>query len=282
MKDILFKLLGDRYTILARRYRELQTYAYSALHPYHYDAFRYAGTFLEKKCTLYSSKELNRPINRIIYIFWTGNNQITPNRLAGIKSLEAVTGVEVKLITPNNLIEYIKSDDPLPEAYQYLSYVHRADYLRSYFMYYYGGGYSDIKQATSSWVNAFNRLDNSDAFAIGYPEVGFWGVANRGIVNKKLKNDLFYYWRILIGNGAYICRPYTPFVAEWYSETKRRVVLYTEKLRKNPAQDPFGRIGGYPIPWEKILGEVFHPVCLKYHDKILQDKALLPVFQNYR
>lgn len=282
MKKLLYRLFGKNYTLLAIHYRQAITYCYSIFHPYHYDAKRYVGTFLEQPRGFSYSDELEKQIDRVIYIFWTGDNEITPNRLEGIKSLEKVTGVTVKLITPKNLPDYIKEGDPLPEAYEYLSYVHRADYLRTYFMYHYGGGYADIKPATASWKDAFTRLEESSAYAIGYPEVGFWGVANRGVENMNLKNDLHYYWRYLIGNGAYICRPYTPFVTEWYEETKKRVIGYTEQLREHPAQDPFGKNPNYPIPWEGILGEVFHPLCLKYHDKLIKSKDLLPVFENYR
>ena len=62
--------------------------------------------------------------------------------------------MKVLLITPNNLNDYIVKDDPLPEAYNYLSLVHKADYLRTYFMYHYGGGYADIKRYQHSWKEA--------------------------------------------------------------------------------------------------------------------------------
>lgn len=282
MKHLLYSLFGKRYTWLAMQYRQVQTYCFSVLHPYHYDANRYKGTFLEYNASNRYSPKLVPHVDRVIYIFWTGDNEITPNRIDCIHSLEKVSGIEVKLITSNNLQEYIKEEDPLPEAYSYLSYVHRADYLRTYFMYHYGGGYADIKRTTASWRRAFSKLDSSDAYAIGYPEVGFKGAASQGIEHKLLKRDIENYWRYLIGNCAYICRPYTPFAAEWYSETKRRVINYTDELRKHPAKDPFGRTGDYPVPWLYILGEVFHPLCLKYHVKLLKDKALMPLFENYR
>lgn len=282
MKQQLYKLLGKRYTWLATHYRQAQTYCYSVLHPFHYNAERYVGTFLEKPCEFPYSDVLDKQIDRVIYIFWTGDNEITPNRLEGIKSLEKVSGVEVKLITQKNLPDYIKDDDPLPEAYQYLSFVHRADYLRTYFMYHHGGGYADIKPTKASWIGAFDKLEKSEKYAIGYPEVGFWGVANQNINNVSLKRDMHIYWRYLIGNCAYICRPYTPFTFEWYTETKQRVVSFSEQLKEHPAIDPFGRNVDYPIPWNFILGQVFHPLCLKYHDKLLKDKALLPSFGNYR
>ena len=190
IKEWLYQLLGHYYTWMAVRYRQIQTYSYSLFHPYHYDADRYGDSFLEEPCEFAYSNNLVKHIERVIYIFWTGDNEITPNRMEGIHSLEKVCGVKVQLITPKNLPDYIKQDDPLPEAYQYLSFVHRADYLRTYFMYHYGGGYADIKPTSASWIRAFNTLECSDMYAIGYPEIGFMGVANQNIKDSTLKRDL--------------------------------------------------------------------------------------------
>lgn len=282
MKGLIYKVLDKKYTWLAMNYRQAQTYMYSVIHPYHYDATHYANTFLEQPCEFPYSDELDKRVDRVIYIFWTGDNEITPNRLEGIKSLEKVCGVEVKLITPKNLPAFIKEDDPLPEAYQYLSYVHRADYLRSYFMYHYGGGYADIKTYYYSWAPAFERLEKSDAYVMGYPEVGFWGAASQDLRDENLKRDVFTYWRHLVGNGSYICRPHTRFTAEWHTEAKRRLINMTDELRNHPAQDPFGKNSDYPIRWSWLLGAIFHPLCLKYKDKLLKDKALMPSFKDYR
>lgn len=282
MKSLLYNLFGKHYTWLAMLYRQAQTYCYSVLHPYHYDAKRYEDTFLEESCEFEYSDELEKSVDRIIYIFWTGDNKITPNRLEGIKSLEKVSGVEVKLITPHNLPEYIKEDDPLPEAYQYLSLNHRSDYLRSYFMYHYGGGYADIKTYYKSWLPAFEKLEKSEAYVIGYPEVGFWGAANKCISNDNLKKDLLNHWRFLVGNGAFICRPHTKMAAEWHTAVRNRLIAYTESLREHSAQDIFGKNADYPLSWAGMQGEIFHPFCLKYHDLLLKDKALMPSFENYR
>lgn len=282
MKETLIKLLGKKYTWLAKHYRQFQTYTYSVFHPYHYDAERYAGSFLEAPCEFPYSDELNKQIDRVIYIFWTGDNEITPNRLEGIKSLEKVTGVAVKLITTKNLSEYIKEDDPLPDAYQYLSLNHRSDYLRSYFMYHYGGGYADIKTYYKSWLPAFDKLEHSDAYVMGYPEVGFWGAASHDIEDANLKQDVFTHWRYLVGNGAFICRPHTKMAAEWHTAVKNRLIEFTDQLHEHPALDIFGKNDDYPLPWGGMQGELFHPFCLKYNDKLLKDKALKPSFENYR
>ena len=283
MKKKLYKLLGERYTWLAMHYRQVQTYCYSMIHPYHYDAKRYEGTFLEELCEFKYSEELAKHVDRVIYIFWTGDNEITPNRVEGIKSLEKVSGVDVKLITPQNLSDYIKEDDPLPEAFQYLSLNHRSDYLRSYFMYHYGGGYADIKTYFHSWVKAFDKLDASkDAYVIGYPEIGFEGAANHGMKKDNLYFDLHNHWRYLIGNGAFICRPHTKMAAEWHTVVNNKLLSYTEKLKAHPAKDVFGKNKDYPLSWASMQGNIFHPFCLKYHDRLLKDKALMPSFKNYR
>lgn len=281
MKEFACKLFGNNYSWLAKEYNQVKTYSYSLICPYRYHPSRYADTFLANSV---SERLLSKePINRVIYIFWTGDNEITSNRLKGIESLEKVSGVKVQLITPKNLSNYIVEDDPLPEAFQYLSLVHKSDYLRSYFMHHYGGGYADIKTYFHSWVEAFDQLDASkSAYVLGYPEVGFWGAANYDIEEENLKNDLYLYWRYLVGNGAFICRPHTKFTEEWHHEVKRRLISKTETLRKYPATDYFGKEGNYPIPWSWLQGAVFHPLCLKYHQYLLKDKALMPSFKNYR
>lgn len=283
LKQLAYNLLGENYTRMAYTYRDWQTKRYAHRHPYHYDPKRYEGTFLTCDADYPYDDSQMGPLDRVIYIFWTGDNEITPNRLRGIQTLEKVSQVKVQLITPKNLPEYIVADDPLPKAYQYLSFVHRADFLRAYFMYHYGGGYADIKDYFHSWIPAFEKLDSSNnAYVLGYPEVGFEGAAFQEITNEELIKDIQNYWCLLIGNGAYICRPHSRFTAEWYSESRRRLISLSQALSKHPAQDPRGNNPDYPIRWSYMLGAIFHPLCLKYNDHLLKDKALMPSFENYR
>ena len=282
IKTIAYKLLGDYYTRLAFFRRNVVSRIYAATHPFHYRQGMYADCFLDKESIYPYNTDAVGKVDRVIYVFWTGDNEITPNRLKGIESLQRVSRVKVQLITPKNLPQYIKADDPLPKAYQFLSLNHRSDFLRGYFMYHYGGGYADIKTYYHSWVPAFDKLDSSDAYAFGYPEVGWVGVANGAVINENLKHDLAVYWSLLIGNGAFICRPHTRFTAEWYSTSRRRLEGHSEILREHPARDFFGTNDDYPLAWESMQGGIFHPFCLKYHDRLLKDKALMPSFQDYR
>ena len=95
-----------------------------------------------------------------VYCFWTGNNEMSETRKKCLNTIKN-TNLNVILITPDNLNEYI--NEPLHEGYKYLSEVHKADYLRTYFMHFYGGGYTDVKETTEDWLDSVEKLysDNS-------------------------------------------------------------------------------------------------------------------------
>lgn len=141
-------------------------------------------------------------------------------------------------------------------------------------MNFYGGGYSDIKETTSSWKESFNTLYNSDKWMIGYKEIN-GGVAYQPYVNE---------WKELIGNGAYICKPQTPLTKEWYAEMLELLDNKLERLTLNPATQPRDSSeasgGKYPIEWNEMLGRIFHKINYKYKDMVLNTLPL-PKFNNY-
>lgn len=247
---------------------------------YKYSKERYPNSFLTEYTSAIPDGSISKKIPRIIYVFWTGDNELTKNRRIALASIEESARVNIQLITKNNLHLFIKPDDPLPSCFQFLSAVHKADYLRTYFMYHYGGGYTDIKIHNNSWVPIFKRLENSNAYVCGYRELGGYAVAHPE--NEKIYNDLNLNWWRLLGNCAYICKPHTKFTEEWYRETQRRVMEKSGELEIHPATDPYGKNDDYPIPWTYILGDVFHPLCLKYYKRLIFDDRLKPSFVNYR
>ena len=83
-------------------------------------------------------------MNRVIYCFWFGP-EMSDNRKKCFESIIQNSKVGVRLVTKHNLQEYNLADSPIHPAFQYLSATHKSDYLRCYFMYHYGGGYTDIK-----------------------------------------------------------------------------------------------------------------------------------------
>ncbi|HSV89390.1 MAG TPA: hypothetical protein VLH61_12175 [Bacteroidales bacterium] len=240
---------------------------------YRYMPERYAGSFLKGEPV---DQHVDVQAPRILYVCWTGSNPMSADRIAALNSLKKTIGVEVALITPENLKQYLVPGYPLHEGYEYLSLIQKSDYLRCYLMHHHGGGYSDIKYFGKSWVPAFEKLEKSpDKWLMGYREIGKRGVAKTG---GNIEADLKKHWHILIGNGSFICKPKTPFTSEWYHELHARMDYFLPGLKKAPG-DAFGTNAGYPIKWAYIMGYIFHPLCLKYHKRLLFSRRLrfLPI-----
>ncbi len=269
-----------RGKVAAKSFIDLCSLPFSRRGPYVYSPRRYARTFLENNTVRpeYVS-DTTAPAPLTVYCFWTGDNELTPNRKRSLAEMERMLEVPVELITPQTLPRYIKPGFPLHPAYEYLSLVHRSDYLRCYFMHHHGGGYSDIKRPLGSWRSAFERLNSdSSRWLAGYPEIGANGVPNMpGRIGKDVKRN----WSLLTGNGAYICKPLSPLTYEWHSEQNRRLDKYLEALKAAPG-NILGDNPGYPIAWSEILAQIFHPVCLKYHERVMFSPDLLVEFTDYR
>jgi len=222
---------------------------------------------------------MNDPIeSRTIFCFWTGTNPMSESRRRCYESLYGTSGCNVVLITPENLYEYIVPEHPLHEAYTYLSETHKADYLRTYFMHFYGGGYSDIKVPSGNWLPAFEDLiDNPSMLLNGYHEVSPESVGGDKTVQS--------YWNVLVGNCAYIVRPKTPFTELWYTTMLIFLDSKLVVLRLNPSTDPQccseHATNKYPIGWNEMLGRIFHKLSCAYTDRFLYTVPH-PICHSYR
>uniref|UniRef100_A0A6C0IJE4 Capsular polysaccharide synthesis protein n=1 Tax=viral metagenome TaxID=1070528 RepID=A0A6C0IJE4_9ZZZZ len=215
-------------------------------------------------------------INKNIFVFWTGANVPSTNRINAYKQLINKSECNIILITTQNLGKYILKDHPLHPAYQYLSETQKGDYLKAYMMNFHGGGYSDIKQTTNSWKKSFDKLYNSDKWIIGYRESKIDHIAYKPFAN---------YWRELVGNGGFICKSQTPLTKEWYNDMLTILNIKLNKLKQFPATFPQDCAevskGKYPIEWNEINGRIFHRLCYKYKDTLLYDLPE-PILNNYR
>jgi hypothetical protein len=181
-----------------------------------------------------------------------------------------ITGCNIKFITKDNLKKWEVPGHPIHPAYEYLSAVHRSDYLRAYFMCHYGGGYSDIKMATGSWRPAFDLLNRyENIWVVGYRELDEGCIA--GIADKQLyKKMQSVYWR-MVGNGSYVCRKGSPLVKEWLEGVHKILDEKFERLKAYPAPNPRARSdedARYVLKWTEICGNVFHPLVYKYIDHV--------------
>lgn len=296
---IIRKVFPDTYQFLLNVKQGRYTYTFSK--------DKYPHSFLVNS---YEANYSGEKAPEVIYCFWTGDNPLTENRKKGIKALEENAGVPVKLITPENLAQYIKPEFPLHKGYELLSFVHRSDYLRCYFMHHYGGGYADIKPFNHSWKPAFEELNSKkDKHIIGYPELLYGGLtpvkhnflADKSIYKnyeerlnseKMVFKDLTKHTPLLVGTCSFICKPNTNFTKEWYEELHKRMDTaydflsnFTENMDNKEHiiynDEDYPNIG-YPIPYFHLLGQIIHPLMLKYHNHIIQYKKLLPVLKDYR
>ena len=211
---------------------------------------------------------------------------MSDNRKDCLHTLQSVLDVPLVLVTPINLDEYIVTEHPLPKGFKFLSNVHKSDYLRSYFMYYHGGG--DIKRIAKSWRAAFELLNSrKDKDGLGYSELAS-GVGYIGTDHEFLKRDVYNLnlrmrenFSHLIGNCAYIFKPSSLVFERLLEEQERRMYNYRHELEKYPG-NIMGDNAGYPFRWTYLLGEIFQPLVYLLEDRILVDDSIRPEFVNYR
>jgi len=197
---------------------------------------------------------------------WTDDTPMSDSRKECFEQFKYICGCTVILITPKNLNDYILKEHPLHEGYQYLSALHKSDYLRIYLMHFYGGGYSDVKRATGNWNQAFQDLLNDPTKIInGYHENCEGSI---GYLPHK------HYWNVLLGNGALITKKQTELTQALYHALLELMDSNLDELRKHPAKvfndtKDLGTGTGYPLCHSDVMGKNFHKVSLPFADKFL-------------
>jgi len=114
-------------------------------------------------------KNIDGVKDNIIFCFWHGP-EMSKNRKECYENILS-TQDNVILLTEDNLSEFEIATRPIHKGFKYLSSTHKSDYIRSYIMNFYGGGYTDIKRQTSSWTSCFDILNNTDFLGCGYREI---------------------------------------------------------------------------------------------------------------
>lgn len=230
---------------------------------------RYPHTFLERRPPQRSEEESTLP--RVIWCFWVGDNPLTPARERGLASIRALNpDLQVELVTPDRLPGFVLPRHPLHPGYEHLSYNHRSDYLRAYFLHHYGGGYADIKPLVAPWGPAFERLAASECWLLGPPLAK---AAWAGNPSGRLEAHLRRYYRLLPSGTMALAKSRTLITSEWLREIERRLDYYLPALQESPG-GVWGQEPSYPIDWMALQGNIFQPLCLKYRDHVLLDPTL--------
>lgn len=242
--------------------------------PYAFDPARCRRSFLVRASPLSTPGD----VPRRVFAAWTSDDDLTPNRQRSLEAMRRELGVPLVLVTPQNLGDWLLEDHPLHPAYEHLSLVHRSDYLRAYLLHHHGGGYLDVKTPLESWAPAFERFAaDPEAWIASYPERRAQDPAR---LPGALGRDIAMNFTRLVGSGAILARPHTPFTAEWLRELERRMDYFAPQLAEFPG-GVRGETVGYPVSWTDLMGRIYHPLQLKHLAHIRQDASLLPELVEY-
>jgi hypothetical protein len=270
-------LAGRKAVESVRSTRDRAYRAIDARRPPVWSRGDYGGTFLDRDVVTPVLE--TRELPRRVFVLWTGDNDLTPNRRAALDELRSRQSVDVVLVMPDNLSDWWVDAHPPHPAYDDLSLVHRSDYLRSYLLHHHGGAYCDLKRGYGSLADCIERLERSGVhWLMGYPELSSHHVA---AVDGELGRALRRHHGVLVGNGAFVARPRTQLTAEWLSEVERRLDGYATELASHPG-NTWGDNPGYPVPWGSLLGGVLQPLTLKHREHVISDPRLLPSLTDFR
>lgn len=236
--------------------------------------------------------------DRDIFICWFSDT-ISDNRKNALRVLARSCGVKLRLITRASLYDYENQEIPIHKGFQFLTDTDKSDYARAYLMYFYGGGYSDIKANTFDWNPYFDELLRSKYDAIGYAENNYDDVANfwndDQYVDQFIKNN----YQQFAGNGHFIFKPRTRFAYDWIKNIHKLMDDAYDQLKSSPGVHPYMVKGGfhggyygevpeelkdhsYPFDWTTIGGTTRHKLEYEYGLNVFKKGMPFPNMKDYR
>jgi hypothetical protein len=238
--------------------------------------------------------------NRVLYVCWfSGLNSMSKNRSEALKCLYQNSGVTVELVTNKSFYKkYNNPEIPIHPAFDYLSDVHKSAYFRSYMMYSYGGGYSDIKANYFDWNKYFDELYSSKYDAIGYSEISPKHIVNFWEDDLCIKQNVEKNYSKFAGNGMYIYKTKTEIAKRWIGRVHEELDNKLESLKDYPGTyHPYAIPGGiqshsidgmpysdskYPIGWGEINGKIIQK--LQYENNFSNFLLTMPYIntESYR
>lgn len=272
-KRAVRRALAARAAATSRLWRDLPE-----RRPYTYAPERYARTFLHWDA---EPSEGAAGIPRRVLALWTGSNPLTDARRASLEAMRAMherDGIEVLLLTPEDLGAWEVPDHPFHPALPHLSLVHRSDYLRAYLMHHHGGAYSDVKTPLQPWAPLFDEMERRGLWLLGYPERSTGWAAQ---LPRRLGRDVRRYYRQVPGGSAFIVRAGTTLTAEWLAEVERRLDYFLDLVAQNPG-GMRNEVDAYPIGWNRLLAQVLHPLALKHHRRVRTDERMGLRLEDYQ
>jgi hypothetical protein len=235
-----------------------------------------------------------------IYLGWF-SDQMSDNRKNALTIFKKSCGVEVEIVNDLNFYDFENSEIKIHKAFRYLSDVHKSAYIRPYIMYFYGGGYSDVKANSFDWNIYFEKLFSSDLDAIGYAEKNVDDIAPFWKHDKRIDfNDVKNNYNRFAGNGHYIFKPNTAFAKEWLIRLHEILdAKYKFLIKNSGTYHPYAISGGihesyngeivpkthyenYPIEWNEINGRIKQKIEYKNNFSNFLLEMPYPNMENYR
>lgn len=185
-----------------------------------------------------------------LWVCWTGTNPMPPYLQLCYETIKKYNEpyFDIVLVHPGNLSLYVKKIHP---AYQHLSYVHRADYLRCVLLHLYGGMYVDMDTL------CLRPLSDIQFTSRLYQITGYdgsrwdekWGISVMGPL-----------------------KPDTPYTREWYNRVHAVLDKRLPDLQKSK-EDVFG--------WTELLRDIVLPLQDKQTSVLIHHEDWQPFDDKY-
>lgn len=175
----------------------------------------------------------NRPY---LWMCWTGQNPMPAYLRLCVDIVKAFNEdtFEVTVVTPDNIGRFLTDVHP---AYQHLSYVHRADYLRCLLLHHHGGLYMDVDTLCFAPLREIARL------LPRFDVVGYDGAP----------------WGELWGVSIMMGRRRTSYSSEWRRRLHLRLDQRQAELAKYRESNP-SDLNTDCLGWTEILRDIVLPL----------------------
>lgn len=231
--------------------------------------------------TSFENIEYVNNVPKVVFVCWSGGFTrnlplMSIKRFEAFKSLVENIDVPVILLTYMNYKFFEKKEHPIHHAFDYLSANHKSDYLRAYMLHYYGGAYHDVKWRIESWKDEWDKdnwTKNENIWIYGRRET-YEGAIGYPPGMKHIQKE----YNRLVTMGWVICKKNTKYTTELLDKIENILDKKYSELIKFPGYKSSGYYSdkqfspaeenNYPLRWLELMGEFFHPLMLKYNNKI--------------
>ena len=204
-------------------------------------------------------------MDRRVWSFWTGDNQLTENRKKSCESLAEQcekSNVQYTLITKDNLKDFLADDKYFHEAYDYLTPVHKADYLKSYIGFYYGGFITDIKPLKFDFNEIFDHVEsnpNIEVYSYHVTDIHHLNFSTLSMIDVPLES--------VPGNYYFYIKNHSLTSRQYFLNVNNILDKKLNSLKIHPPKSIYDRLdkndpNSYPIQWSE-LGAEFNNACIR-------------------